>query len=108
MRIHAIGDCLSGTCPVPVDKEYVITVSEVAVYIRISFKSVPDFINITINEPGLDYNKFVTVLHDIVKVFSKSAADSMKQAMTDLKARVTDFNGGVDCPISANFVPPQP
>lgn len=105
MHILAKGYCGLGTdCPAPLGGFYDMEVKNVNVHIRISFKTVPDFIAITIDN-HFNYDDFVDVLYKIVKVFSKSAAEDMEFIMQNLRARVSGFQGQTLCPISKDYDP---
>lgn len=88
-HIELVGDC-TGTCPN--ETFYEIDVITASVHIRVSFKTVPDWINVHIDNDYFKYNEFVDSLYKVIKPFSKSAAKTMKEAMTTLKIRVKNFD----------------
>lgn len=106
MRLDAYGNC-PGPCPSPDGEgKFNIKVFEASVHLRLSFKSVPDFINIPFDIDSFDYDEFVDVIYKIVKVFDKESAKTVRDSMQTLSARVTNF-GMYDqhCPLSANYQP---
>lgn len=106
-HIEIIGECLSGSCGD--EEEYTIVVEKASLHIRLSFKTVPDWINVHIDDDQVNYDEFVEGMYKVIKPFSKSAAKTMKEAMTTLKIRVKDFNDSfgkqVYCSISPDFDP---
>lgn len=103
MRLDAYGHC-ADECPEPDENNmYKLKISEAEVHLRISFKSVPDFINLPF-DGKLDYEGFVNFIYKVVKVFDKSAAKSVKESMTGLTTRVTEFGpNDMYCPLSPAF-----
>lgn len=101
VHLYPYGDCSDADCPyglVQSNGYLALTASKAWVHIRISFKTVPDFINLTINEDDYNYEGFVDTLYRIVKVFDKGAAQTVKDAMTTLSLKV-DYSTDSTCPL---------
>lgn len=105
MRLDAYGNCSGTECPNPGNGMYSLNVLSATVHLRISFKSVPDFINLPFDANDFNYDEFTDIIYNIVKVFDKDAAKTVKNEMQDLTTRVTGFGAGENCPLSPNYVP---
>ena len=107
MRLDAYGSC-AGECPQPTNDMYNIEINKASVHLRISFKSVPDFINLPFDDDNFNYDEFVDVIYKIVKVFDKKAAKDVKDSMQGLNARVQNFGADDElCPLSPSYIGEQ-
>lgn len=93
-----------GNCPESADL-LKVTVQKAQMHLKMTFKTVPDFIGLTFDDDEYNYEKFVDNLYKIVKVFSKDAATSMKNSMTNMGLRVRNFQEQTLCPISPKYEP---
>lgn len=89
----------------PEDEILKVKVDKAQMHFKMTFKTVPDFIGLTFDNDEYNYEKFVDNLYKIVKVFSKDAANSMKESMTNMGLRVREFEDQKRCPISPYYDP---